>query len=144
MPLRYLFEPWTAPRAVQEKANCVIGVDYPTPMVEHQKASKHCYNLMMEVRNKLLKTNKGMPMVDNISLTNDTLFCQAKPVVFLENWNLSVKHGKSSQHCSKHRKTCQCCTKYTKDKEEDRNPLWRPLNYSSVFSQGKFSLQRFL
>ncbi|KAK3090268.1 hypothetical protein FSP39_010528 [Pinctada imbricata] len=46
MPLRYLFEPWKAPKPVQEKANCIIGKDYPLPMVDHKKASAeytpHC------------------------------------------------------------------------------------------------------
>ena len=59
MPLRYLFEPWTAPKAVQEKAQCIIGVDYPSPIVEHQKASKQCRYLMNEVRDKLLQINNG-------------------------------------------------------------------------------------
>ncbi|WAQ94753.1 CRY1-like protein, partial [Mya arenaria] len=45
MPICYLFEPWKAPKAVQEKAGCVIGVDYPKPMVDHAKASKDCYNM---------------------------------------------------------------------------------------------------
>ncbi|XP_052238808.1 cryptochrome-1-like isoform X2 [Dreissena polymorpha] len=62
MPLRYLFEPWKAPKSVQEKANCIIGVDYPLPMVEHGKASKQCYNMMMEVKNKLLATGKEMEL----------------------------------------------------------------------------------
>ena len=60
MPSRYLFEPWKAPKAVQEKANCVVGVDYPFPIVEHNKASKECYNLMMEVKNKLTQQGKGI------------------------------------------------------------------------------------
>ena len=59
MPLRYLYEPWKAPRAVQEKANCVVGVDYPLPMVDHQTASKDCYYRMMEVKNRLLAFGKG-------------------------------------------------------------------------------------
>lgn len=59
MPVRYLFEPWKAPKAVQQKAKCVIGMDYPHPIVEHNKASKDCYNLMMEVKNKLVLQGKG-------------------------------------------------------------------------------------
>ncbi|XP_038072863.1 cryptochrome-1-like isoform X1 [Patiria miniata] len=39
MPLRYLFEPWKAPLAVQEKAGCIIGKDYPMPIVEHRAAA---------------------------------------------------------------------------------------------------------
>ncbi|WAR09022.1 CRY1-like protein [Mya arenaria] len=64
MPIRYLFEPWKAPKAVQEKAGCVIGVDYPKPMVDHGKASKECYNMMMEVKNKLIASSKGMGIIN--------------------------------------------------------------------------------
>lgn len=59
IPLRYLWEPWKAPKAVQEKAKCVVGIDYPHPMVEHSKASKDCYNLMAEVKNKLVASGNG-------------------------------------------------------------------------------------
>ncbi|XP_052810769.1 cryptochrome-1-like [Mya arenaria] len=60
MPIRYLFEPWKAPRSVQEKAGCIIGVDYPEPMVDHRKASKDCYNMMSEVKMKLAASGKEL------------------------------------------------------------------------------------
>ncbi|CAI5501300.1 unnamed protein product [Closterium sp. Naga37s-1] len=31
MPSQYIYEPWTAPLAVQCRANCIIGKDYPRP-----------------------------------------------------------------------------------------------------------------
>jgi cryptochrome len=31
MPKQYIYEPWTAPLSVQEKARCIIGKDYPKP-----------------------------------------------------------------------------------------------------------------
>lgn len=34
LPDDYLSEPWEAPRDVQEEAGCVIGADYPEPMVD--------------------------------------------------------------------------------------------------------------
>ena len=40
MPAKYIYEPWTAPKAVQEKANCIIGKDYPLPIVDHAVVSK--------------------------------------------------------------------------------------------------------
>ncbi|XP_013166823.1 PREDICTED: cryptochrome-1-like isoform X2 [Papilio xuthus] len=40
MPTRYIHEPWTAPEAVQRSARCVVGRDYPLPMVDHAKASQ--------------------------------------------------------------------------------------------------------
>ena len=40
MPAKYIYEPWTAPRAVQAKAGCIIGVDYPAPIVDHAVVMK--------------------------------------------------------------------------------------------------------
>ncbi|XP_072165328.1 cryptochrome-1-like [Diadema setosum] len=53
MPIRYLFEPWKAPRAVQEKANCIVGRDYPEPIVEHKTASAANNEQMEKVINRL-------------------------------------------------------------------------------------------
>ncbi|VDL61458.1 unnamed protein product [Hymenolepis diminuta] len=38
MPPEYIYDPWTAPMSVQKKAGCIIGVDYPDPIVDHQEA----------------------------------------------------------------------------------------------------------
>ena len=32
-PLEYIHEPWNAPEEAQRAANCIIGKDYPVPMV---------------------------------------------------------------------------------------------------------------
>lgn len=40
MPKSYLLEPWKAPEAVQKKANCIIGKDYPSPIVDHNSIHK--------------------------------------------------------------------------------------------------------
>ncbi len=37
-PEKYIYEPWTAPRSVQEAAGCIIGKDYPRPIVDHDIA----------------------------------------------------------------------------------------------------------
>eukprot|EP00039_Didymoeca_costata_P010237 m.137309 g.137309 ORF g.137309 m.137309 type:complete len:564 (+) comp14750_c0_seq5:173-1864(+) len=42
MPAKYIYEPWTAPLEIQRKAGCIIGKDYPNPIVEHASASKAC------------------------------------------------------------------------------------------------------
>uniref|UniRef100_A0A8C5QEW6 Cryptochrome circadian regulator 2 n=1 Tax=Leptobrachium leishanense TaxID=445787 RepID=A0A8C5QEW6_9ANUR len=39
-PSRYIYEPWNAPISVQKEAKCVIGVDYPKPIVNHAEASR--------------------------------------------------------------------------------------------------------
>ncbi|CAM9296325.1 unnamed protein product, partial [Phaeothamnion confervicola] len=39
-PDKYIYEPWTAPLSVQRGAKCVIGRDYPAPVVDHKAVSK--------------------------------------------------------------------------------------------------------
>lgn len=38
VPVDYLREPWTMPADVQHECGCVIGRDYPKPIVDHGKA----------------------------------------------------------------------------------------------------------
>ena len=38
VPDLYLREPWTMPADVQREAHCVIGRDYPRPVVDHSVA----------------------------------------------------------------------------------------------------------
>jgi len=39
-PSKFIYEPWKAPLSVQEECNCVVGKDYPFPIVDHNLASK--------------------------------------------------------------------------------------------------------
>ncbi len=38
VPDRYLAEPWTMPKVVQDDVGCQIGRDYPRPIVDHRRA----------------------------------------------------------------------------------------------------------
>ena len=40
MPDKYIYEPWSAPIEVQRRAGCVVGSDYPHPLVDHAEVSK--------------------------------------------------------------------------------------------------------
>jgi cryptochrome len=40
MDTKYIFQPWTAPAEVQKKAKCIIGKDYPKPIIDHASARK--------------------------------------------------------------------------------------------------------
>lgn len=40
MPDEYLSEPWKMPADVQKAAKCIIGTDYPEPIVDHKEARK--------------------------------------------------------------------------------------------------------
>eukprot|EP00798_Chlamydomonas_sp_ICE-L_P006232 gene6232-2852_t len=55
MPAKYIYEPWLAPTEVQKKAKCIIGVDYPRPIVDHSIASKQNIGRMAAA----YKANKG-------------------------------------------------------------------------------------
>ncbi|KAJ4718316.1 (6-4)DNA photolyase [Melia azedarach] len=48
MPKEYIYEPWAAPLSIQTKAKCIIGKDYPKPVVSHDSASKECRRKMGE------------------------------------------------------------------------------------------------
>ncbi|XP_017540798.1 cryptochrome circadian regulator 4 [Pygocentrus nattereri] len=49
-PSRFIYEPWSAPEEVQLQAGCIIGEDYPFPMVCHAEASERNLALMKEAR----------------------------------------------------------------------------------------------
>nr|XP_006115758.1 cryptochrome-1 isoform X1 [Pelodiscus sinensis]XP_025036834.1 cryptochrome-1 isoform X1 [Pelodiscus sinensis] len=49
-PSKYIYEPWTAPEEAQKQAGCIIGQDYPFPMVNHKEASARNLQLMKQVR----------------------------------------------------------------------------------------------
>ena len=40
VPDEYLSEPWTMPVEVQREAGCLIGEDYPEPIVDHAQARR--------------------------------------------------------------------------------------------------------
>jgi deoxyribodipyrimidine photo-lyase len=40
VPERWLREPWTMPEEVQRECGCVIGEDYPGPIVDHKSARR--------------------------------------------------------------------------------------------------------
>ena len=40
LPDRWLREPWTMPEEVQRECGCVIGEDYPGPIVDHKSARR--------------------------------------------------------------------------------------------------------
>ncbi len=50
MPLKFLFQPWKAPLKVQKSAGCIVGQEYPEPMVDHKRAAAECKQKMEEVK----------------------------------------------------------------------------------------------
>ncbi len=52
MPKEFIYQPWEAPDYVQKQAKCVVGVDYPFPMVDHKEKMKENMQLIKEVYSK--------------------------------------------------------------------------------------------
>uniref|UniRef100_A0A4W4G9Q0 Photolyase/cryptochrome alpha/beta domain-containing protein n=1 Tax=Electrophorus electricus TaxID=8005 RepID=A0A4W4G9Q0_ELEEL len=52
-PDRYVYEPWNAPEAVQRASGCVVGVDYPKPMINHAESTRLNIERMKQVYQQL-------------------------------------------------------------------------------------------
>ncbi|CAK7356595.1 unnamed protein product [Dovyalis caffra] len=65
MPKEYIYEPWTAPPSIQRKAKCIIGRDYPKPVVSHDSASKECKSKLAEAYALNQKLN-GQPNEEDL------------------------------------------------------------------------------
>ncbi|XP_035227664.1 cryptochrome-1-like isoform X2 [Stegodyphus dumicola] len=65
-PTKYIHEPWTAPEKVQLAAKCVIGKDYPMPMVNHQDVS-HINLVRMKQVYQQLSYYRGANMCNTLT-----------------------------------------------------------------------------
>ena len=66
-PAAHIYEPWKASEKVQKDANCIIGQDYPKPIVEHSAASQSCKDRMKAAydRGKEIKKREGPPSLES-------------------------------------------------------------------------------
>lgn len=75
-PSRYIYEPWNAPESIQKAAKCVIGVDYPRPIVNHAEASRLNIERMKQVYQQLSRYRglcKDHPLIPNRNSTSGLL-----------------------------------------------------------------------
>ncbi|XP_076058298.1 circadian regulator cryptochrome isoform X2 [Oratosquilla oratoria] len=52
-PVEYIYEPWKAPKFIQEAAGCIVGRDYPHRIVKHEQASRENKKMMEGIRRQL-------------------------------------------------------------------------------------------
>lgn len=74
-PSRYIYEPWNAPESVQKAAKCIIGVDYPRPIVNHAETSRLNIERMKQIYQQLSRY-RGLckdPSPTGMSLTREGL-----------------------------------------------------------------------
>ncbi|KAM6970397.1 cryptochrome circadian regulator 5 [Aplochiton taeniatus] len=63
-PAEYIYEPWKAPRSIQEKVGCIVGKDYPHPIVQHEIISKTNIQRMKAAYAKRSPDSKQTPNKD--------------------------------------------------------------------------------
>ncbi|KAM4630807.1 cryptochrome-2-like isoform 2-T2 [Polymixia lowei] len=76
-PNRYIHEPWSAPHEVQKAAHCVVGVDYPRPMLAHAKQSRLNIERMKNVY-KQISSYKGLSLLGLVSTLQEEQESSAK------------------------------------------------------------------
>jgi deoxyribodipyrimidine photo-lyase len=55
VPERFIHSPWRMPQQMQQQVGCVIGKDYPRPIVDHKVARERALLAYGEARNEHLK-----------------------------------------------------------------------------------------
>ncbi|XP_053670941.1 cryptochrome-1 [Anopheles nili] len=60
-PVQFIHEPWKAPKEQQIEYGCVIGEDYPAPMVDLSAVAKRNAHTMASLRDKLLDGGSTPP-----------------------------------------------------------------------------------
>ncbi|CAI8045818.1 Cryptochrome-2 [Geodia barretti] len=69
MPSEYIFSPWLAPPHVQKAANCIIGADYPNPMIDHTTAGALCCERIRSILKSLHSLMPNLPQGLPVSTT---------------------------------------------------------------------------
>lgn len=67
-PAKYIYDPWNAPEGVQKAAKCIIGVNYPKPMVNHAEASRLNIERMKQIYQQLSRY-RGLGMMKSFGFT---------------------------------------------------------------------------
>ncbi|XP_061600844.1 cryptochrome circadian regulator 5 [Cololabis saira] len=60
-PAQYIYEPWKAPRSVQQAAGCILGEDYPRPIVQHEVIQKQNIQRMKQAYAKRSSASPESP-----------------------------------------------------------------------------------
>jgi cryptochrome len=72
-PDQYIYAPWEAPKHVQEASGCMVGKDYPKPMVDHIIASKDNMLKMKIAYAKAEEDAKIQKMVESLVTRLETV-----------------------------------------------------------------------
>ena len=93
IPLDWLFEPWHMPPDLQQKYGCMIGQDYPEPIVDHATAMRHA-------RAKLAEARAAAGFKTTAKAVYQKLGSRRKPVRRKVNANKTKHQPEASQQLS--------------------------------------------
>lgn len=90
-PDKYIYQPWTAPLELQKAANCIVGTDYPQPMINHQDARRDCIGRLRGVYQTLVCKGKSLWCYFNTYQLCEGYFksCHTTSTVSCLIWNCS-------------------------------------------------------
>ncbi|CAH7689313.1 FAD binding domain of DNA photolyase-domain-containing protein [Phakopsora pachyrhizi] len=104
-PKKYIYQPWEAPIEVQEQSNCIIGKDYPKPIVDEKKSKEECiekmkagFKLGVFGNHTLEKKEKVLSKVSNSKDLND----RDDEDRIVENRNKKIIEGDDKVESKKH------------------------------------------
>jgi deoxyribodipyrimidine photo-lyase len=66
VPNQWIFEPWTMPSITQQEANCVIGKDYPAPIIDLAQASRTARDAVWAVRDQKFFAQEANAIVQKL------------------------------------------------------------------------------
>uniref|UniRef100_A0A8K9Y0L9 Cryptochrome circadian regulator 3b n=1 Tax=Oncorhynchus mykiss TaxID=8022 RepID=A0A8K9Y0L9_ONCMY len=93
MPDKYIYDPWNAPIEVQRAAKCVVGVDYPKPMVNHAEASRLNIERMRQMYQQLSRY-RGLSLLAAVPTSPiEDLNAVASPSTGRKHSGLNSHHG---------------------------------------------------
>ena len=90
MPVDYIYEPWTAPINIQKKAKCIIGKDYPEPIVNHEVVSIRNANEMNRIKTELMESLNEVSFFNHYYFFAHYYFLFKHRYIFL-NFSLGTK-----------------------------------------------------
>lgn len=75
MPSKYIYEPWKAPIELQRRIGCIIGKDYPRPIVDHKEASRSNITKMKESfeKGEFGQLENEVGSIDIVAASNSTI-----------------------------------------------------------------------
>ncbi|KAK7295008.1 hypothetical protein RJT34_17911 [Clitoria ternatea] len=102
MPREYIYEPWTTPLSIQTKAKCIVGKDYPMPVVSYDSGSKECRRRVGEA----YALNKGLNdvvSVDDLKNLRRKLDKEGVDSVLIGDGSSLPIHGTRNRATNDHR-----------------------------------------